>query len=95
MLRGCPCSCDQRDAIGCQLQIPIPSLTMLDSILYQPEISPNTGNIIRLCGNTGAWLHVVKPLGVDLDSSGIVTVFTRSYGFLYKSQPDNLAERIH
>jgi len=36
---------------------------MFDVILYQPEIPPNTGNIIRLCANTGARLHLVKPLG--------------------------------
>jgi tRNA (cytidine/uridine-2'-O-)-methyltransferase len=40
---------------------------MFDVILYQPEIPPNTGNIIRLCANTGARLHLVKPLGFDLD----------------------------
>ncbi len=36
-------------------------------ILYQPEIPPNTGNIIRLCANTGFRLHLVEPLGFDLD----------------------------
>ena len=40
---------------------------MLDVILYQPEIPPNTGNVIRLCANTGARLHLVRPLGFDLD----------------------------
>jgi tRNA (cytidine/uridine-2'-O-)-methyltransferase len=40
---------------------------MVDVVLYQPEIPPNTGNIIRLCANTGARLHLVKPLGFDLD----------------------------
>ncbi|HWI68343.1 MAG TPA: TrmH family RNA methyltransferase, partial [Nitrospiraceae bacterium] len=40
---------------------------MFDVILYQPEIPPNTGNIIRLCANTGAMLHLVKPLGFSLD----------------------------
>ncbi|MCC5794843.1 MAG: tRNA (cytidine(34)-2'-O)-methyltransferase [Chromatiales bacterium] len=39
---------------------------MLDLILYQPEIPPNTGNIIRLCANTGARLHLVRPLGFVL-----------------------------
>ena len=39
------------------------------SVLYQPEIPPNTGNIIRLCANTGADLHLVKPLGFPLDSA--------------------------
>jgi tRNA (cytidine/uridine-2'-O-)-methyltransferase len=40
---------------------------MFSLILYQPEIPPNTGNIIRLCANTGADLHLVEPLGFELD----------------------------
>jgi len=35
--------------------------------LYQPEIPPNTGNIIRLCANSGAQLHLIHPLGFELD----------------------------
>ncbi len=40
---------------------------MLNIVLYQPEIPPNTGNIIRLCANTGSRLHLVRPLGFELD----------------------------
>lgn len=40
---------------------------MFSLILYQPEIPPNTGNIIRLAANTGAALHLVEPLGFELD----------------------------
>ena len=40
---------------------------MFDVILYQPEIPPNTGNVIRLCANTGARLHLVRPLGFSLE----------------------------
>ena len=40
---------------------------MFDLILHQPEIPPNTGNVIRLCANTGARLHLVEPLGFDMD----------------------------
>ncbi len=40
---------------------------MFDVLLYQPEIPPNTGNIIRLCANSGARLHLIAPLGFDLD----------------------------
>lgn len=40
---------------------------MFDLILYEPEIPPNTGNIIRLCANTGTRLHLVEPLGFELD----------------------------
>jgi tRNA (cytidine/uridine-2'-O-)-methyltransferase len=36
-------------------------------VLYQPEIPPNTGNIIRLCANTGSRLHLIHPLGFELD----------------------------
>jgi tRNA (cytidine/uridine-2'-O-)-methyltransferase len=36
-------------------------------VLFQPEIPPNTGNVIRLCANAGADLHLVRPLGFDLD----------------------------
>ncbi len=42
---------------------------MFAVILYEPEIPPNTGNIIRLCANTGAGLHLVKPLGFELDDA--------------------------
>ncbi|WP_192483012.1 MULTISPECIES: tRNA (uridine(34)/cytosine(34)/5-carboxymethylaminomethyluridine(34)-2'-O)-methyltransferase TrmL [Cysteiniphilum] len=40
---------------------------MIHIALYEPEIPPNTGNIIRLCANTGAKLHLIEPLGFDLD----------------------------
>jgi tRNA (cytidine/uridine-2'-O-)-methyltransferase len=40
-------------------------------VLYQPEIPPNTGNIIRLCANTGAELHLVEPLGFDITDKGL------------------------
>jgi tRNA (cytidine/uridine-2'-O-)-methyltransferase len=40
---------------------------MFTLALYEPEIPPNTGNIIRLCANTGSELHLIKPLGFELD----------------------------
>ncbi len=40
---------------------------MFHVILHRPEIPPNTGNVIRLCANTGAALHLVRPLGFELD----------------------------
>jgi len=40
---------------------------MFHVVLYQPEIPPNTGNIIRLCANTGSVLHLIAPLGFELD----------------------------
>ncbi|RPI13412.1 MAG: tRNA (cytidine(34)-2'-O)-methyltransferase [Lysobacterales bacterium] len=43
----------------------------LDVVLFQPEIPPNTGNVIRLCANTGARLHLVRPLGFQLDARAV------------------------
>jgi tRNA (cytidine/uridine-2'-O-)-methyltransferase len=40
-------------------------------ILYQPEIPPNTGNIIRLCANSGSRLHLIEPLGFDIDEKAV------------------------
>ena len=40
---------------------------MLDVVLFRPQIPPNTGNVIRLCANTGASLHLIRPLGFALD----------------------------
>jgi len=40
---------------------------MFNIVLYQPEIPPNTGNIIRLCANTGCYLHLIEPLGFKLE----------------------------
>lgn len=40
---------------------------MFDIVLFEPEIPPNTGNIIRLCANTGSQLHLIKPLGFALE----------------------------
>jgi tRNA (cytidine/uridine-2'-O-)-methyltransferase len=45
---------------------------MFHVILYQPEIPPNTGNIIRLCANTGCHLHLIKPLGFTLEDKQLV-----------------------
>ena len=43
----------------------------LDVVLFEPEIPPNTGNVIRLCANTGARLHLVEPLGFRLDARAV------------------------
>jgi tRNA (cytidine/uridine-2'-O-)-methyltransferase len=40
---------------------------MFHVVIYQPEIPPNTGNIMRLCVNTGSWLHLIEPLGFTLE----------------------------
>ncbi len=44
---------------------------MFHVVLFEPEIPPNTGNVIRLCANTGAALHLVKPLGFRLDDKSL------------------------
>ena len=53
---------------------------MLKVVLFEPEIPPNTGNIIRLCANTGCSLHLIEPLGFDLEDkkmrrAGLDSVF--------------------
>ena len=44
---------------------------MVTLVLYKPQIPPNTGNIMRLCTNTGFKLHLIKPLGFDLDDKSL------------------------
>ena len=44
---------------------------MFDIILFTPQIPPNTGNIIRLCANTGSRLHLIRPVGFDLDEKAV------------------------
>ncbi|HBV76244.1 MULTISPECIES: tRNA (uridine(34)/cytosine(34)/5-carboxymethylaminomethyluridine(34)-2'-O)-methyltransferase TrmL [Vibrio] len=44
---------------------------MFDIALFEPEIAPNTGNIIRLCANCGANLHLIEPLGFDLEEKKV------------------------
>ncbi|CAM3740846.1 tRNA (cytidine(34)-2'-O)-methyltransferase [Vibrio aerogenes CECT 7868] len=44
---------------------------MFEIALYEPEIAPNTGNIIRLCANCGATLHLIEPLGFDLEEKKV------------------------
>jgi tRNA (cytidine/uridine-2'-O-)-methyltransferase len=60
---------------------------MFHVVLFQPEIPPNTGNVIRLCANTGCTLHLVRPLGFDIEGSAV-----RRAGLDY----DELAQvRVH
>ena len=54
-------------------------------VLFQPEIPPNTGNIIRLCENTGSRLHLIKPLGFDLSAKSL-----RRAGLDYKKNVEIL-----
>ena len=44
---------------------------MFNIVLFEPEIPPNTGNILRLCANTGAHLHLIHPLGFDMNEKSL------------------------
>jgi tRNA (cytidine/uridine-2'-O-)-methyltransferase len=44
---------------------------MFNVVLFQPEIPPNTGNVIRLCANTGSMLHLIRPLGFDIQDKAL------------------------
>ncbi|HCW88776.1 MAG TPA: tRNA (uridine(34)/cytosine(34)/5-carboxymethylaminomethyluridine(34)-2'-O)-methyltransferase TrmL [Marinobacter sp.] len=75
---------------------------MLHVVLYEPEIPPNTGNIIRLCANTGCQLHLIEPLGFSLEDKQMrragldyseytsVKIHPDYAGFLEAEQPGRL-----
>ncbi|MGA8863495.1 MAG: tRNA (uridine(34)/cytosine(34)/5-carboxymethylaminomethyluridine(34)-2'-O)-methyltransferase TrmL [Gallionella sp.] len=63
---------------------------MFHVILYQPEIPPNTGNIIRLCANTGCHLHLIKPLGFTLEDKQLVRAGLDYHEFASLRVHDNL-----
>lgn len=60
-------------------------------ILFRPEIPPNTGNIIRLCANTGTGLHLVKPLGFSLDDAQLRRAGLDYHEWATVRQHDSLA----
>lgn len=70
---------------------------MFDIALYQPEIPPNTGNIIRLCANTGARLHIIQPAAFSLDDKRLQRAGLDYHEFahigLYPSYGDFMANR--
>ena len=69
---------------------------MFHVILYQPEIPPNTGNIIRLCANTGCQLHLIKPLGFTLEDKQLLRAGLDYHEFapvrVHETLPDCLSE---
>ena len=65
---------------------------MFDVILFQPEIPPNTGNIIRLCANTGVKLHLVKPLGFTLEDKQLLRAGLDYHEFATITVHDGWAE---
>ena len=65
---------------------------MFNIILYTPQIPPNTGNIIRLCANCGATLHLIKPLGFSLDEKSCRRAGLDYHDMARVSQYDSLDE---
>mgnify|MGYP001812483502 CR=1 FL=1 len=65
---------------------------MLNIVLYQPEIPPNTGNIMRLCANNGCSLHLIEPLGFDLDTKKLRRAGLDSREFAQVSVYENLLQ---
>ena len=68
---------------------------MFDIILHTPQIPPNTGNIIRLCANTGARLHLIRPLGFDLDEKAVRRAGLDYHEMARVTQYDSLAQCQH
>jgi tRNA (cytidine/uridine-2'-O-)-methyltransferase len=64
---------------------------MFHVVLHEPEIPPNTGNIIRLCANTGAFLHLVRPLGFELDDAKLRRAGLDYHEFASVREHDSLA----
>lgn len=64
---------------------------MLHVVLFQPEIPPNTGNVIRLCANSGAALHLVRPLGFELDDAKLRRAGLDYHEFATVAVHDDLA----
>lgn len=75
---------------------------MFHIVLFEPEIPPNTGNIIRLCSNTGSQLHLIEPLGFEMDDKRLrragldynefanVQTYTDFQGYLQRAKPERL-----
>jgi len=61
-------------------------------VLYEPEIPPNTGNIIRLCANTGATLHLIRPLGFEWDDTRLKRAGLDYHDLTHVTLYDNLAD---
>jgi tRNA (cytidine/uridine-2'-O-)-methyltransferase len=67
---------------------------MFHVILYQPEIPPNTGNIIRLCANTGCSLHLIKPLGFTLEDKQLLRAGLDYHEFAHVRLHDTLQDSL-
>jgi tRNA (cytidine/uridine-2'-O-)-methyltransferase len=71
------------------------TIIMFSLILFEPEIPPNTGNIIRLCANTGTRLHLIKPLGFELDEPRLKRAGLDYREFADIAVHENLEECLH
>ena len=67
---------------------------MLHVVLFEPEIPPNTGNIIRLCANTGFQLHLIKPLGFNLEDKAMRRAGLDYHEWAHMQVHENFAEFI-
>ena len=67
---------------------------MLNIVLHRPEIPPNTGNVIRLCANCGAALHLLRPLGFELDDKRLRRAGLDYHEFATVAVHDDLADFI-
>lgn len=67
---------------------------MLNIVLHRPEIPPNTGNVIRLCANTGANLHLIGPLGFELDDARLKRAGLDYHEYARIAVYDNLVEFV-
>ncbi len=67
---------------------------MFHVVLFQPEIPPNTGNIIRLCANCGAKLHLIRPLGFDMSHKQLRRAGLDYHEFADVTLYDSLAEFV-
>jgi len=68
---------------------------MFHIVLFQPEIPANTGNIIRLCANTGAQLHLINPLGFDMDDKRLKRAGLDYHEYARIMQHDSLPSFVH
>ncbi|MDH5600150.1 MAG: tRNA (uridine(34)/cytosine(34)/5-carboxymethylaminomethyluridine(34)-2'-O)-methyltransferase TrmL [Gammaproteobacteria bacterium] len=67
---------------------------MFHIVLFEPEIPANTGNIIRLCANTGSQLHLIRPLGFDMDDKKLRRAGLDYHEFAAVQEYDSLDEFI-
>lgn len=65
---------------------------MINIVLFEPEIPPNTGNIIRLCANTGAQLHLIHPLGFEMETKALRRAGLDYHEFAEVKEYDNFAD---